>query len=243
MKLFAILLALVLVLCSVSAVADITAKVDVGVVVVTATKNCRIVVSCGKESHYYDVSAGEILLPLTFGKGKYTVTEYFQVSGRKYEKGKSVSFSYKGDTNAAYLQPNFIVNYNENSLAAKTAEELCKAAATDKEKAQILYKYLCKELTYDYAQAIYATNENVGRYSVDVDAVLQKKSGVCYDISALFVAMCRSQGITARLEVGNGHAWAVVVLDGKEAIVDIASKLQTGNAKASGFKYEPEEMF
>lgn len=242
-KLVALVLAAMVLLSVSVALADVSAKVGDGVVTVTVTKPCRIAIKSGDSEHYFDVEEGQTVLPLTFGGGKYSVTEYFHHSGRKWKKGKSVSFSYNGDGEAAYRQPNFVVNYNEEGLAAQKASELCATATTDKEKANIIYKWMIHTFTYDYVEAAQLVTNSAGRYSVNADEVLLKQSGVCYDLSALFVAMCRSQGLTARLEIGDGHAWAVVVIDGKEAIADIASKLQTGNSKASGFSYEAKEVF
>jgi len=87
------------------------------------------------------------------------------------------------------------------------AAELTKDAETNKDKIIAIYEYVIENFTYDYELA--ASVES--GYLPDLDEVLRKKEGICFDYSALVTAMLRSQGIPARLDIGyfgeQYHAW------------------------------------
>lgn len=223
--------------------AEISAKVAEGTVVVKTTAPCRILITKGKDQHHYDVGKGETVLPLTFGTGKYSITEYFHISGNKYKPGKKISIKYNGDKNAAFKAANIVVNYNDDTLAVKKAAELCFGLDTEKEKTNAIYKWVRKNFTYDNIKAIKILSGEQKQYYPDVDETFRIKSGVCYDLSAMVVAMLRSQGIAARLEKGDNHAWVVASIEGKDVVIDMTSALQTGKSKNPNFQYKATEVF
>ena len=67
--------------------------------------------------------------------------------------------------------------------------------------------FLANNFTYDYDLAASVQSG----YVPNLDEVLHKKEGICFDYSALVTAMLRSQGIPTRLEIGyhgqEYHAW------------------------------------
>ena len=71
----------------------------------------------------------------------------------------------------------------------------------------MIYSFVTKTLTYDDDLA---KNVKSG-YLPNVDAVLEKKKGICFDYAALMSSMLRLQGIPSKLVVGNAgevyHAW------------------------------------
>ena len=58
----------------------------------------------------------------------------------------------------------------------------------------------------------------------DIDGTVRKKMGICQDLSAVVVAMLRSQGIPSKLVIGYAdkkyHAWTKNKIDGKWVLYD-----------------------
>ncbi|MDO4522992.1 MAG: transglutaminase-like domain-containing protein [Eubacteriales bacterium] len=107
-----------------------------------------------------------------------------------------------------YLYPNQYVNFNKNSEAVKTAEELAKGQDNDLAVLQMIYDYVTGHIIYDHEKA---KNVPTGYLPV-VDETLKSGKGICFDYAALMTAMLRSRGIPTRLEIGYTqagvyHAW------------------------------------
>ena len=243
-KILAVVLVLALTLSLAAAKADFTAKAAKGTVAVKTTKDCKIVIQKGVETHHYDMKKGEEAnLPLAFGKGKYSITEYDPAEGNLYREAKKTSLYYRGDPDEVFRKPNIMVNYDQNNLAIQKAEELCAGLDGEKAKASAVYKWVCAHFAYDYVGAAKIASTKKVREMVDIDQTFEVQIGVCYDLSVMTCAMLRSVGVTAKLAIGHGHCWVIVVIDGHEKVMDVASKLQTGNATSKGFRYVPEELF
>ena len=73
---------------------------------------------------------------------------------------------------------------------------------------------------YDFIKAI---NIKPGMLP-DIDGSYSKKMGVCQDLSAIMVAMLRTQGIPSRLIIGYAdsqyHAWTMTMINGEETFFD-----------------------
>ena len=146
--------------------------------------------------------------PLSDGNGTYTVTAYKNISGTSYSTVYSVTLSVTlKDQFAPFLLPNQYVNYTANSQTVKKAAELTKGQKTDLDKITSVYNWVIKNITYDKQLAASVKSG----YLPDLDQVLQKKKGICFDYAALMTAMLRSQGIPCKLVVGYSgkayHAW------------------------------------
>lgn len=87
-------------------------------------------------------------------------------------------------------------------LAADIVEQVEEANkdATDWEKIDALFEYVRTEISYKEAQI-----EKPMRGAL---AALRTRDGDCEDMSALFIAMCRSLDVPARLVRVPGHCWA-----------------------------------
>jgi len=94
------------------------------------------------------------------------------------------------------------------------ANEICKNAATDREKAEALYEWVISEIEYD---------EGFDPSYQHFDAVrtLDTKKGICFDISNLYAVLCRSQNVRCavlngykRTDVNLQHSWNRVQIDG-----------------------------
>ena len=146
--------------------------------------------------------------PLSDGNGKYTVEVFKNIQDTKYSKELSTSFSVTlTDEFAPFLRPNQYVNFTEDSQAVALAAELTAGMTDNLEKVQAVYDYVVNNITYD---RVLAANVKSG-YLPDVDEVLSKKRGICFDYAALMSAMLRSQQVPTKLVVGYTgkvyHAW------------------------------------
>ena len=146
--------------------------------------------------------------PLSDGNGSYTIAAYKNISGTSYSTVYSTSLSVTlKDQFAPFLLPNQYVNYTAASQVVKKAEELTKGKKTDLDKITAVYNWVIKNISYDKQLA-----ESVkSGYIPNIDQVLQKKKGICFDYAALMTAMLRSQDIPCKLVVGYSgkayHAW------------------------------------
>ena len=159
----------------------------------------------------YDIPAenGIQYFTLSMGSGKYVVEIYEMVSGGKYIKLFSDTFSAKiADPTGMFLYRNQYVNFNATSKCVAKASEVCAGCTGNLEKISAVFKYVTDNITYDKALAASVTSG----YIPDPDSVLAKKKGICFDYASLTAAMLRSQGVPTRLVIGYAspniyHAW------------------------------------
>jgi len=148
------------------------------------------------------------VFPLSDGNGKYTIMACVQTEGNKFSIAVSqvVDVKLKNEF-APFLHPNQYVNFNAKSDVVAKAAELIKGKNTLTDKVAAVYNFVVKNLSYDKELA----NTVKAGYLPDVDAVMKKGKGICFDYAAVMAAMLRSQGIPTRLVVGYApeqlHAW------------------------------------
>ena len=196
-----------------------------------AKKELRVqITGASGEAYKYTLkSSGDYeVFPLSDGNGKYDVKVLENVSGTKYAVIGSAAFDVKLDDEfAPFIRPNQYVNYTADSKTVKKAEELIKGKKTTLDKLGAIYDFVIKNFTYDKELA---ASVQAG-YLPDIDKVLAKGKGICFDYAAVMSAMLRSQGIPCKLVVGYTgdvyHAWinayseengwmdAVIYFDGK----------------------------
>lgn len=147
---------------------------------------------------------------LTHGSGTYTVTIFEQIPGSTgYAVAAQGSFDVQLVSQLSpYLYPNRYVNYNQNSDIVFKAAELCAGKTSTIDKIAAIFTWVSQNVSYDYALS---TTVKSG-YVPDPDRTLSKRTGICFDYSALIAAMLRSQSIPTRLVIGNAspdiyHAW------------------------------------
>ncbi|MCL1835124.1 MAG: transglutaminase-like domain-containing protein [Oscillospiraceae bacterium] len=148
------------------------------------------------------------VFPLSAGNGDYSIGVFEQVEGTKYSTSNSATIKVTlTDQNAPFLRPNQYVNFKSDSETVKKAAELMKDTKDLNEKIAAVYNFVVKNFTYDTELA---KNVQSG-YLPNVDAVLAKKKGICFDYAAVMTAMLRSQGVPTKLVVGytgqQYHAW------------------------------------
>ncbi len=148
--------------------------------------------------------------PLTQGNGSYQVSILENVTGSRYALVLSHTIQVTlEDEFAPFLHSNQYVNYDCAPDTVEKAWELCHGAAPLK-KVEIVYHFVVEGMTYDYDLA----SSVKSGYLPQLDAVLEKRSGICFDYAALMTGMLRSQGVPCKLVVGYAgeiyHAWISV---------------------------------
>ena len=207
-----------------------TSNTSHGYVTVNYTSSAKLKVGIqynGGKTVYRDCPSGkDASFSLDQGDGKYTVTLYRNVSGSSYEEvsSKTMNVTVK-DAYAPYLVSTAEVQFSKGDAVSSKAAELCKNAKTDEEKVVAIYNYMAGRYSYDYALANEITSGKITKYIPDTAATLKGTTGICYDFSSLFAAMCRSQGIPCALTKGYAgssyHAWNKVNLNGKWYQIDL----------------------
>ena len=163
-------------------------------------------------TYTYNLTAGTWeVFPLSDGNGAYQVTVFENVVDNKYAAEISVSFDVTLENEfAPYLLPNQYVNYRPGSQTVRKAAELIGTETDALKKVELVYDYVVDTLTYDIQKA--ATVQS--GYLPELDTVLEKKTGICFDYAALMAGMLRSQQVPCKLVVGYAgtayHAWISV---------------------------------
>ena len=176
-------------------------------------KNVRIKAQIAKKdgsTYTYDISNKGVaeVLPLTEGDGSYSVGVFENVLDSKYAQAYAVSLDLKlRDPLLPFLYANQYVNFTVGSAVDLQAQELVADQKDTFGKLEKIYSFVTDNLTYDTELA---KNVQPG-YLPNVDAVLAKKKGICFDYASLMSSMLRLQGIPSRLCIGYAgtiyHAW------------------------------------
>lgn len=213
-------------------------------VVYDNTEEAKVLVMVSKDSvdYKYYLSNGVVteVIPMTLGNGTYKIRVCKNTTGSKYSVKYSTEIDVELDNElTVFTNPHIIVDYEIKEKAIKKAVSLCKSLKTDTKKISAIYKYMVKNYTYDYAKV--ETVRVTAGYIPSVNQTYTDKKGICYDISSLFAAMLRSQGITAKVVTGYTpavstlHAWNEVYDSAKKKwyIIDITCDIAYYNAGVS----------
>lgn len=205
----------------------------------------KVMVEKGTEKYYYNVNNSEEIIPLQMGKGSYSVKVLENISGTRYRVVEKKSINITSETSKdLYLGSNQPVYWAGQKNTIKLAEKISKDLKSDEEKVKAAYNYVIKNIKYDYNKI----NNIDDSYVPELDLVLSSGQGICYDYSALFAGVLRSQGIATKLVKGYKndldayHAWNEVLLDGKWVIIDTTydAALKDSKIKISMVKSEDE---
>ena len=108
------------------------------------------------------------------------------------------------------------MDYTIDSYVYKKSFELVKEDRDDLTRIAHLFKYVVDTLDYDDQKA-----KDVSETFVlpDIDGSLKSHKGICFDYAASLAALCRIQGIPAKVIVGwtdiEYHAWVEIYLKDK----------------------------
>jgi len=215
---------------------------------VKSKKKQKLLVKYGKNAELrYDInSSGNYeVLPLQYGNGKYTFTLVENMSGKKYsQSGKTTLTAKMKDENRAFLYPNQYVSYTRETEAVLKATELCKDLKdpTPTEIAKTVCGFVKKSFAYDYMKANRVKKDDTKGMMPSIDECWKKRMGVCQDLSAVTCAMLRSQGVPAKLMIGDlkklYHAWVVLVIDGEEKRFDPTAEIENKKYKKTDYTLE-----
>lgn len=172
-----------------------------------------LITSPGGTVYVYSQSLNGVqdVYPLSEGSGSYQISVHENLSGTRYSTVFSaVVVAALTDEFQPFIRPNKFVNYSAGSALVLKAETLCAGKLTVLEKITEIYRYVVGSFTYDYQLAQTVKSG----YVPELDAVMQRKKGICFDYAALMTAMLRSQGIPTKLVFGytgtTYHAWILV---------------------------------
>lgn len=95
-----------------------------------------------------------------------------------------------------------------------TAKKIVGKETNSKEKAYLIYRWVSKNISYDYNKTT-AVATDPSRVSSGAIVAFNTRTGICFDYSCLYVAMCRAVGVKVRFITGLGysgvewgdHAW------------------------------------
>lgn len=198
-----------------SAVVDYSNTAD-GYVMVRFTaetdKRLKVQVKGPTTTYTYNLPQGEwTVFPLSDGNGNYQVGVYQNIQSTKYAMVMTARFDAElADEFAPFLRPNQYVNYLDAPDTLAQGAVLCQNLTDPLDKVAAVYDYVVESLSYDYELA--ATVKS--GYLPELDKVLERKKGICFDYAALMTAMLRSQDVPCKLVVGYAgsayHAWISV---------------------------------
>lgn len=146
--------------------------------------------------------------PLAFGNGVYRVGVFERIDGNRFATVLSENIDvYIEDEFAPFLRSNQYVNFNRSTKAVSVAAALVAGLGDTIDKVEAIYTFVIDALEYDDELA---KSVQTG-YIPDLDEVLRRGRGICFDYASLMTAMLRSQGIPTKLVIGYVgdvyHAW------------------------------------
>ena len=208
------------------------------------SKRLKLQIATSGAKLNYDLNSdGEYeVFPLQFGSGKYQVSLFENVSGKKYSKEGTVKLNVKmPDELSCFLYPNQYVSYDENTACVQEAQKICEGVTNQEEIFDIVRKYVMKDFNYDYIKSVTVKPGLLPQ----IDECWKNKMGICQDLSALTCAMLRSQGVPARLVIGTVgsntyHAWVVAVVNGDNRFFDPTAEM---NASSKNEQYSTERYY
>lgn len=173
------------------------------------------------------------VFPLQYGVGTYSIRVYQNISGNRYNLSLSKTII-ATNTSECYLKPSQYVWYSDE--IQKLSDEI--NADNPNNRLSAYYNYCYKKISYDYIKAL--LKKKTVDYVPELDKVIKKHSGICFDKAALFCALCRINNIQCKLVIGyvnkkTYHAWCQVKIGDKWKLVDPTMGIKY---KASDYKTE-----
>lgn len=119
-----------------------------------------------------------------------------------------------------FLVNSAIVDYNADSTVVSLSYEIAWHAETKLQVVQAVYEWVKDNITYDTALA--RSTSGPSNYVPNLEDIISKKTGICYDYAVLVAAMLRANDIPCMLIKGNVdtgaedtvyHAWNLIWLE------------------------------
>jgi len=182
----------------------------------------RVMVEKGNEKYYYSLNDTKEEIPAQLGSGSYLVKILQNTTGNKYKVVEKSTLNITNNSLDVFLTSSQPVYWEGKDKLIELGNSLTKDLKTDKEKIEAVYKYVVENIKYDYNKINLISTDFVP----DLEDTISTKKGICYDYSALFAGILRSQGIYTKLVKGYKndmtayHAWNEVLLDGTWVLID-----------------------
>ena len=162
--------------------------------------------------------------PLTQGPGLYILTIYAAIEPEgSFKSIYSIRINAEFDEIEPYRHSNTSSLFTRSSPLAKEARKLTDNIKNEEEKVHKIASFINENFVYD--RAYYIETGELG----DADLFYERRLGVCYHYSTVFVAMLKSIGIPARQIRGDAtdnenntiyHSWTEYYLDGEWKTID-----------------------
>lgn len=165
--------------------------------------------------YFMEPSEDYVTVPFTAGDGDYYLCIYENVGADQYSPILSQMLQLELENEfGPFLCSNQYVDFTMDSEAVVQAAEMTKDISDDLEKVQEIYRWVIRNIEYDFEKAVSVSTG----YLPDIDVTLKTKKGICFDYAAMMTAMLRSLGIPTKLEIGYltedvYHSWISVYLE------------------------------
>lgn len=176
----------------------------------------KIRVSKDDEEYTYDLATDDRYLsyPLNMGSGEYNIKVFEQVEGTSYALNNSIWFYTElEDELYPYLYPSIIVDYDLETSAVNKSFKLCEGKMTELERVHAVYNWIIRHIDYDYERLEVIQSKYV---LPDLERVVDKGKGTCFDYAGLMTCMLRVQQIPCKVITGyveqGYHAWVEVYI-------------------------------
>lgn len=191
------------------------------------------------ESEVYNYLCKEVVIPVSNSKIARQlpniINNSFKIEIRQSTSEPVDNKSAKNRTVIYYNGVTLEEGIRSNADIDKFAQELVPRNLSDKDKAKKIYYWIGSHIVYDYEKANRVLNNDFNITSGAIPA-FETKSGICFDYSCLFVAMCRAQGLKVRLVTGEGfngatwisHAWNQVYIKEEDRWINVDTTFYSG---------------
>ena len=175
----------------------------------SAANTLKLQIKYGDETCTYTLNRGELeAFPLSRGSGSYQLRLFENIEGTKYALILSTEITADiKDSLSPFLKPNQYVNYQNAPVTLALADILARDTADEMEKLEKTLKFTTGILSYDKELAQTATTD----YVPELDSVLERRQGICFDYASLMTALLRCMNIPCKLVTGYAgdvfHAW------------------------------------
>lgn len=131
-----------------------------------------------------------------------------------YFRQNEVSGSTKGRVITYFNGATLDEAVKSDSQIDAVARQVVGSEQSGRQKAYLIYRWITKNIKYDYKKAAQIGKDSSGIDSGSIVA-FNTRRGVCFDYASLYVSMCRAVGLKVRLVTGLGysgsswgdHAW------------------------------------
>jgi len=206
------------------------------------SKKAKVLIQFGEQKYQYNIKSGGsfVNFPLQLGNGSYSIGVFEQIEGTKYAQISTTTVNLLlDDSSKVFLTSIQLINWGDKMNTVTLAKELTKNKKSESDKTEVMYQYMVQQFSYDFVKMKNLEYD----YIPVIDDVLKKKLGICYDYSAVFASMLRSQGIKCKLIMGytsnvkEYHAWNEVFINNKWVVVDTTFDSQMFTNKVQ-YKFE-----